>query len=171
MRKEKKSLNEFCKLAQKLGMKEAKVISTKDVFTAPWVRQKCKFGCGGYGQGLTCPPYSPSPEETRKILDSYNTAILLHSNDNWHDINEVSVQLEREIFLGGYYKAFGLGAGPCYLCNKCNLKGCKYPDKARPSMEACGIDVFQTARSNGFKIEVLKNTTCKANYFGLVLIE
>ena len=171
MEKRKKLIGKFCKLAEKFGAREAKVISAESVFTAPWVRQKCRFGCGGYGQTLTCPPYSPTPEETRRILDSYNTAILVHCSDGWDDLNEIVVQLEREIFLGGYYKAFGLSAGPCNLCDKCNLKQCQYPDKARPSMEACGIDVFQTARSNGFKIKVLKDTTCKANYFGLVLIE
>jgi len=41
------TFDEFCKLAQELGAKDAKVISTKDVFTSPWVRQKCQYGCGG----------------------------------------------------------------------------------------------------------------------------
>jgi len=65
----------------------------------------------------------------------------------------------------------GMGAGPCRLCNDCNLKGaCRHREMARPSMEACGIDVFTTARNNGFKIETLDSTRCRANYFGLVLI-
>jgi hypothetical protein len=38
-------------------------------------------------------------------------------------------------------------------------------------MEACGIDVYTTVRANGFPIEVVKTQTCKANYYGLVLIE
>jgi hypothetical protein len=37
-------------------------------------------------------------------------------------------------------------------------------------MEACGIDVFSTARNNGFKIEVLKKAGERGDYFGLVLI-
>ena len=38
-------------------------------------------------------------------------------------------------------------------------------------MEACGIDVFATARANGFPIEVVKDESCEDNYYGLVLIE
>jgi hypothetical protein len=38
-------------------------------------------------------------------------------------------------------------------------------------MEACGIDVYSTARSNGFTIDTLDSAKCKADYFGLVLIE
>jgi hypothetical protein len=38
-------------------------------------------------------------------------------------------------------------------------------------MEAAGIDVYQTARNNGFHIEVVTSYECEQNYFGLVLIE
>jgi hypothetical protein len=38
-------------------------------------------------------------------------------------------------------------------------------------MEACGIDVFATARANGFPIGVVLDETSDQNYFGLVLIE
>lgn len=107
----------------------------------------------------------------RKILDSYNTAILIHCGRRSHRISEIVVKIEREIFLSGYYKAFGLGAGPCNLCNKCNLKHCRYPDEARPSMEATGIDVFKTAHKAGFPVEVVTSTRCKANYYGLLLVE
>ncbi|MBN1914045.1 MAG: hypothetical protein JW788_06565 [Candidatus Omnitrophica bacterium] len=65
-----------------------------------------------------------------------------------------------------------MGAGPCRLCKECDLKGgCRHRDKVRPSMEACGIDVFTTARNNGFTINTLDSYKCKANYFGLVLID
>jgi len=165
------SLEKFCKLARKLGAKEAKVISTRNIFTAPWVRRKCQFGCSEYGRSLTCPPYSPLPEETRKILDSYSIAILIHCSGKSLDLREIVVQLERDIFLSGRYKAFGLGAGPCNLCNKCNLKECCYPDRARPSMEATGIDVFKTARKADFPIEVLTSIQCQPNYYGLVLVK
>ena len=162
----------FCRSAERLGAKEAKVISTKNVFTAAWVRKKCQFGCDGYGCCLTCPPFSPSPEETRKVLNDYHTAILVHCGDGQpEDVKDIVVQLEREIFLSGYYKALGFGAGPCNLCHDCNLEKCRYPDKARPSMEAAGIDVFKTARRAGFPIEVVSSFKRKPNYYGLVLVE
>jgi predicted metal-binding protein len=81
--------------------------------------------------------------------------------------------VEREAFFDGYYKAFAMGAGPCSLCDECNLEDeeCLYPEDARPSMESCGIDVFQTVRNNGLPIEVVKNHNCEQNYYGIVLIE
>ncbi|MFQ6040073.1 MAG: DUF2284 domain-containing protein [Candidatus Poribacteria bacterium] len=38
-------------------------------------------------------------------------------------------------------------------------------------MEASGIDVFQTARSNGLPIDVVTSREQKDDYYGLVLIE
>ena len=68
---------------------------------------------------------------------------------------KIVAALEREIFLSGCYKALDFGAGPCRLCKDCNLAGCIRAEDARPAMEACGIDVFATARANGFPIEVV----------------
>ncbi|HUW22788.1 MAG TPA: DUF2284 domain-containing protein [bacterium] len=165
-----KDLQSLCKFAKKSGAVNAKVISVDTVVTAPWVRLKCQYGCDGYGECLTCPPYSPTPEKTREVLKQFRKAILIHGDD-YTDIRGIVAKLERKAFLSGYYKAYGMGAGPCDLCNTCNVnKTCKKPYEARPSMEASGIDVYQTARNNGYKIEVLKSDDCKGNYFGLVLI-
>jgi len=79
--------------------------------------------------------------------------------------------LEREIFLAGFYRVFGMGAGPCILCPTCTTKICRHPEEARPSMEACGIDVFATAGENGFPIEVVKDRSSPCNFYGVVLIE
>jgi predicted metal-binding protein len=159
----------YIKRAKELGAKQAKVISAKTIVAAEWVRLKCKFGCGGYGQCLTCPPYAPTPDETRRALGYYKYALLVHGNE-YTDIHGIIPVLEREIFLDGYFKAFGMGAGPCELCATCT-KSCRHPDKTRPSLEACGIDVFTTVRSNGFPIKVLKTQSCRGNYYGIVLIE
>ncbi len=43
--------------------------------------------------------------------------------------------------------------------------------RIRPMMEACGIDVFKTARHNGFDIDTRKEPYGRWNYFALVLIE
>jgi len=169
----RKSIEELKDRAVELGARESKIIEVKTVKTAAWVRYKCQFGCSGFAESLTCPPYSPTPDETRKILNSFKKAILIHCQSGSHvDISKVVIQIEKEAFLAGYYKALGMGAGPCRLCAECNLKGdCRHREKARPSMEACGIDVYSTARSNGFSINTLDSAKCRADYFGLVLIE
>jgi predicted metal-binding protein len=104
------------------------------------------------------------------VLDSYKRAILFEAGRL--DAKKIAVKMEREAFLSGYYKAFGLGAGPCRLCNSCAFdQGCRHPDEARPAMEACGIDVFATVRKHGFTIKVVKDRRDPRHYFGLLLIE
>jgi predicted metal-binding protein len=114
------------------------------------------------------------------VIDSYRKAILLHQRllkgkgrtEGAKTFREAIVPLEIEIFLDGYYKAWSMGCGPCDLCKKCNLSGsCRHGLEARPSMEACGIDVFKTARDNGFPIEVVRKHHDEMNIFGLVLVQ
>jgi predicted metal-binding protein len=173
MKKAGLSDKELCELArEKAGVKNACIIRPADVETAAWVRLKCQFGCSGYGECLVCPPFTPTPEQMRKVLDCYRRAILIHCEPE-ADVKAIVAELERHIFLCGAWKALGLGAGPCYLCKICNLKEglCRHSEKARPSMEACGIDVFITARKAGFPIEVIRTTRQCPNYYGLMLVD
>lgn len=163
-------LKVFVERACELGAAEAKIVRAGTVVTAPWVRMKCQFGCGGWGGSLCCPPHTPTPEVTASVIACYTRALLIHCNGNRRPTKIVAA-LEREIFLAGFYKALGFGSGPCRLCKECNFDGCIRPDDARPSMEACGIDVFATARANGFPIEVARDETSDQNYYGLVLVE
>lgn len=157
-------------MALETGALAAKVIEPSSVKTGAWVRWKCEFGCGCHGSSLVCPPHSPTPEQTRAMLDQYQRAILFESPQGRS--KEIAAALERRLFLEGYYKALGLGAGPCELCETCAFdKGCRHPDQARPAMEACGIDVFATARRHGFTIDVARTPQDPQHYFGLVLIE
>jgi hypothetical protein len=38
-------------------------------------------------------------------------------------------------------------------------------------MEACGIDVYLTARTAGYPIEVVQDPGCPENYYALLLLE
>jgi predicted metal-binding protein len=162
----------YTKETRAAGAADARLISTDTVVTAQWVRLKCQFGCSGFGEFLTCPPYSPTPEETAQVLREYKTALLVHATERGR-ITPLLIRLERRAFLDGYYKALALGAGPCALCKSCHPEesGCRHPEKARPSMEACGIDVYQTARNNGFPIDTVPNPKSPQNYYGLLLLE
>ena len=163
----------YCKyieLALKKGAEEAQIIDASTIKTASWVRFRCQFGCTHYGTNLTCPPYTPTAEETQKAVDDYSYALLVRFT-TIDDARQLIPEIERAIFIDGMYKAFGFKAGRCGLCTECNLKTCIHATKARPSMEAAGIDVYETVRNNGFSIEVLKRMDEIGNYFGLVLIE
>ena len=169
----KLSDKELCDAArQKSGVKDAGIICPCEVETAGWVRLKCQFGCEGYGQCLVCPPFTPTPEQMRKVLDTYHRGVLIHF-DPKADVKAVVAERERSIFLRGGWKAFGLGAGPCYFCEECHVqeKQCQHPERARPSMEACGIDVFSTVKKAGFPIEVVRTRGQCPNYYGLILVD
>ena len=152
-----------------LGARDARVIATSTIKVDAWVRWKCQFGCSGYGSSRMCPPHTPPPAETEAMLAAYRQAILFETTLG--RAKSIAVALERQLFLAGYYKAFGLGAGPCLLCRTCALdRDCRHPEEARPAMEACGIDVFATARRNGFVIDVVRSRRDAQHYFGLVLV-
>jgi predicted metal-binding protein len=161
----------FVRKAVEWGADNATVINASTIRCEPWVRLKCQFGCPGYNKRLTCPPFTPTPEETARVVGCYTRAILIHSDDN-DVINQVVPKLEREIFLQGFFKALGMASGPCRLCDPCDTSArCKYPYLARPSMEACGIDVFTTVRDNGFGIEVVRSRRESGDYYGLILVD
>jgi predicted metal-binding protein len=163
-------LQGFLDTARRLGALSAKLVRPKDVVTGSWVRWKCRFGCDGYNSSRMCPPHTPTPEQTRRVLDEYHHGVLFEAPRN--TAKKIAAKLEREVFLAGHYKALGLGSGPCRLCAECAFdQGCRHPEQARPSLEACGIDVFATARKQGFTIDVVRNHADPQHYFGLVLIE
>jgi predicted metal-binding protein len=163
---------------------EAKEIDPSSVVTAAWVRLKCRFGCEGYGRGYCCPPDTPSPEQTREILNHYHRALLFHyraaKRDGENRIKVLSgffeelIGLEGELFKDGFYKAFVMLAGPCSRCSPCaKAEGapCRFGAQARPSMEACGIDVYRTAWNNDFPIKPLRHKEETQDIFCLMLVE
>ncbi len=163
----------FIDLSIECGAVEAKLISPSTVETGTWVHYKCQFGCLFYGKYLVCPPYTPDADEMRKILSEYNRAILFQiAPKTPEESKEIVAAMEKKLFLDNYHKVFGLGAGPCFLCPKCALdEGCRNPFVTRPSMEACGIDVYATVRKHGFKINVVRDYEDEQHYYGLMLID
>ena len=174
-------LKKYADHALKGGATSVIQIHPSSVVTAAWVRLKCQFGCGGYDQSYCCPPHTPTPEEMRKVLDAYQRALLFHietlslrGREKRKKFLQMLIDLEGDAFKDGYYKAFVLLAGPCDVCRQCAKAtgdACNDRYRARPSMEACGIDVFQTARNNGFHIETLRDEKAPRNNFCLMLVD
>jgi predicted metal-binding protein len=164
-------ISKFCELAVKMGAVDARIIEANQVVVKNWVRWKCRFGCAQFGKSLMCPPHSPTPEETRALLKEYNYALIFCRNSS--NSKNIAVKLERYIFLDGNPAALAFTDGSCKLCEKCNIEFgfCLKPLEARPSMESCGISVFDTARNAGYKLEVLKSKSKEYLKYGLVLIQ
>lgn len=134
-------MEKYIELLKSKGADLAIIIEASSVVTAPWTVYKCKFGCKGYGKNLCCPPNAPTYKETQEILNCYSEGILFRTHDI-KTVTPLAVEIEKEMFLDGYYKAISFGAGDCQKCPKCNLSQCNFPGDTIPSMEACGIDVF-----------------------------
>ncbi|MCP5007260.1 MAG: DUF2284 domain-containing protein [Planctomycetes bacterium] len=162
----------LCSTLIKLGATTSRLIVVESVIVEPWVQLKCRFGCSKFGNFKTCPPYSPTYKETRELLSSYKSALLIEGQPPGKNFKDMLLAIEHKANFAGFYKAFALGAGPCPLCTECNVsKECTLPTDARPSMEACGIDVFGTVRNNGFEIKFLEHKNEYVKYFGLLLLE
>ena len=158
--------------AMKLGATITKLISTESIEVEPWVQLKCRFGCTKFGKYKTCPPYTPTYKETRELMSCYESAILIEGQPPAKQFESMLLKLEHKANLSGFYKAFSMNAGPCPLCSECDVTGtCPMPENARPSMEACGIDVFKTVRNNDFEIKFLEHKMEYVKYFGLLLLE
>ena len=167
---------ELEKMAFKDGACVIMPINPNEVVVGNWVRLKCQYGCPSYAKKLSCPPYSPTPEDTRKVLGEYSKAYIIgynrsifkeYGNDSFGEIfpkalkkiRKSILELEKYAFLSGYYKSFTYGfCGPCTLCKQCSAENgdltCKLPKESRPSMEAAGMDVFKTVRNLGLELEV-----------------
>ena len=95
---------------------------------------------------------------------------------------KITDRFKKEAFLKGFVKAIGFASGTCLLCKKCIIqedfmKGipidiarryCRHKNKARPSLEAVGIDVFKTAKNVGFTLTPPKGVV---RWTGLILVD
>lgn len=179
-------MNDYKKLEtlfQQHGFTDFKMISPKEIVVTQWVRMKCEFGCASFGKKASCPPNTPSVSECRKFFDEYNTAAIFHfkkavknreDRHSWaNEVNRKLLELEREVFLSGYRKAFLLFMAVCRFCSECTgVKGeCKDPTSSRPTPESMAMDVFTTAKRQGYPIEVLTEHSQAMNRYGFLLIE
>lgn len=186
---------EIKKMAFSDGANVVLSINPEEVIVGNWVRLKCQFGCPSYAKKLSCPPYSPKPEDTRKVLEEYSKAYLIGYKGSsvfskydtekidevfpkvLKDIRKSLFEIEKHAFLSGYYKSFVYGfCGPCTICDKCiveeGILTCKFAIESRPSMEAVGIDVFKTVKNAGLELEVQSSVNLNdLNMFTLLLIE
>jgi predicted metal-binding protein len=154
----KKDLKQLATFAKSKGAVEAKGIPIEHVVMDERVYYKCLYGCPRYNSSKMCPPNTPLPADFERALRKYQWGILVKTRP--HEINEIVVAVEREAFLLGHYLALGLRGGPCPLCPECTdrKENCRNPEKARPSMEAVGIDVFATLKNAGISADLKKNS-------------
>ena len=170
-------------LFSKHGCDDYKWIRSDQIKVAQWVRVKCLFGCAMYGKRGTCPPNTPSIDQCREFFSEYEEAVVFHFQKTlekpedyrpWStDAQQRLLELEREVFLAGHYKAFLVSFQSCSQCAECQADhlDCVNKKAARPGADAMGIDVYATARGVGYPIQVLKSAKETMNRYAFLMIE
>ncbi|HEX3033463.1 MAG TPA: DUF2284 domain-containing protein [Bacillota bacterium] len=174
------------------GASRARILTSSQVVIDPRVRLKCQVpSCDSYNFNLQCPPNCLSVNDFANYLACYQQVILVQLEaeltnadtvEAHYDPTEVykpANQLhqlinwaESRAFALGFRFACGFIGGCCRLCPVCvGPKGekCRHPFKARPSMEAVGIDVFATSQAAGIPIEFPVRD--KVVWCGMLLVE
>ncbi|NIS59344.1 MAG: DUF2284 domain-containing protein [Proteobacteria bacterium] len=184
---------ELVGIAIKRGATEAKIIPVHEIVLDERVRLKCLVPlCNEYGNHLLCPPNSPSLVQFREALKKYSNALLIQLRTprdrlssqseqglkkaiyaRANELHEIVNSVERLAQELHFTFAAGFIGGACKLCTPCvgvkSGRPCKHPFKARPSMEAVGIDVHLTAQKTG--LEFSYGIENEVVWNGLVLLE
>jgi len=185
--------------AYNLGANKVAIVDPRRVVVDERVVYKCMWGCPHYNASLMCPPYTPKPDDTRKLLNQYRYALLVRKegkseefagqsaieNNQWvkygEELRRTMLNLESSAFYRGFYLALALVAGCCRICSQdgtCKGLGqgrCLHAYESRPSMEALGIDVMATLDYLRWKIQVVGRETepekiSEVGYVGLLLV-
>ncbi len=179
------------RIAMERGATEAKIIPVDEIVLDERVILKCQVPlCNEYGNHLLCPPNSPSLAQFREVLKKYSNALQIRTPADQLDseseegrkkaiyaraneLHEIINIVEKAAQELGFTFAAGLIGGACKLCDPCvgvkSGKPCKHPFKARPSMEAVGIDVHLTAQRAG--LEFFPDIEKEVVWNGLLLLE
>ena len=131
-------------------------------------------------EDLSCPVEITETWETFKAVggeemqpSTPTTDYLCTLRDNLERIYKITSRIESLCLKEGYHFAAGLSAGGCFLCDECvGVKPrlpCRHPFKARPSMEALGIDVVATAKKAGMQLNFAQNEA--RGWVGLILVD
>ena len=148
------------------------------------VRDMCaQNSCGQYGKNHMCPPLIQGINEWKKEISFFKHALIVtkvYPKKNSFDLkamiegmadfnNRLLKVKESLVNRMNGKKILVLGAGSCSLCKKCasiENAPCRFPEKAFPSVEACGIDVIRLCREIGVNYNNGQNTI---TYIGLIL--
>jgi predicted metal-binding protein len=182
---------DLSKLALDVGASESKTVSPDLVVVQEWVRLKCQFGCPEFGKRLTCPPFTPRIDEVKRILSEYSKiqivkfdqppiskrlgaeGFMKEFNKRQRRVNEATLNIEKQLLMKGYYKAFALEPGICNRCKQCVTQQgkCRHPTEARPSPEAFAIDMFSTVKNAGWDLELKTDVNQSWTNYALILLE
>ena len=198
----RKNLEKYKETAIELGASNACVFGVKDIPVDERVTLKCQVPrCFGYGVSANCPPNTIKPDELRTHLGKYKWSIFFTKDvpsevivrDRatikekvavYQDVYKIVSDIESMAFYDGHYLAFGFGAGSCRhtfcslekTCRAMEGERCRFSLRARPSMEAVGIDVYKMVATCGWDIYPIGSSASpdnipKGTLAGIIIIQ
>lgn len=164
------------------GAAKAALIEQEQIVLSAEFRKICKSnGCGNYGLCWMCPPDVGDIETLMAQARSFPHALLyqtVHTLEDSYDIEgmtagamahaQVSQRLQAALQARGCGATLHLTCGGCRLCDMCAKRDgqpCRFPERALPSMESYGVDVYNTAKGTELKYINGVNTV---TFFGMV---
>lgn len=174
---------EMITTALDLGLSGAVILPVSEIVTDRAFREACVSNqCGKYGKCWTCPPDVGDIDTLISSLGSYSTCLLYQSISPLEDSYDFEGMQEAGTRHAQMSRALGkkllpllgsqtlhLGAGGCRFCARCAKLDdlpCRAPGEALSSLEAYGIDVYQTVKKTELKYINGQNTV---TYFGMIL--
>ena len=174
------------------------LIAAGDIVVRDELAERClEPRCENYGKSMSCPPHVGGPAHMRKLLESYEKALifkidvpsdLLYSSDRFELfqlLHATAADIEQAAVEMGFERAKAYAGGSCKElfcrdhaeCRAIMKKGrCRNPRHARPSMSGFGIDVAALFGAAGWEMTWVMpveeaSPTKMANVSGLVLID
>lgn len=159
----KEGFDTIKKYALDLGLDEFRELDPGMLKADEYIRGFCaQDKCGSYGNNYTCPPHVGTIPEMAEKIGGYSRGYLFQytrpmemkrtaetmkaMQETRSEFQEIVLRLERYLKEQGETDIWGLIGGPCGLCSPCAVttdEPCRFPEKARTSLEAVGINVVQ----------------------------
>ena len=160
---------------------ELAVVDTEEIPFRTYVVDACAMNyCGRYNKTWQCPPAVGTLEKLKESCLSYKQAVIFttyHPLEDSFDIegmergrtaHEKITDQAVEIFSGEEVKT--LSAEGCNLCESCTYPDapCRFPNKARSSVEANGISVVELSKNCNIHYTNGENTV---TYFSMIFYQ
>ena len=158
---------------------QSAILKTVDIPFRDYVVEACAMNyCGRYNKTWQCPPGVGKLEDLKEKCLSFKKGLLfttMHALEDSFDIEGMNNgRIEHEKITDKVVELFNskkihvLSAEGCKICEKCTYptQPCRYPQKARSSVEAYGISVVEMAQNCNINY---KNGVNTVTYFSLIL--
>ena len=174
---------ELCRKALALGAAKATVLERASLVLSESFRSICEANqCGNYNRCWMCPPYCGEIGMLMESLKEYSSVLWyqsIHPLEDSFDIEGMTRAARNHSLLSAALReeltkllpknSLHLSSGGCHLCPVCAKRTeepCRFPEKAMPSLEVYGIDVYQTTAPTDLSYINGQNTV---TFFGAVL--